>query len=194
MSDLYFGDDGVIHSRSAEGSGGAVPARTTNNSPARVAHAENNVARSAQEGRYSNGRYVTSNYVSETRIRIFWIFTILAGILVGLCLYKLTCAPMVSMCNPEEMEEAAQNRFWTWMPWVFVMAGCIGSCSYGYTFADLRHYDLWAFVLSALSAVAGIIIGAVAIGILCILLKIVLYIVAFILVIAILVSIFSCFS
>ena len=185
MANLYVGSDGVIHSGTGNGIQGAVPVNTCN-------HGVGSIPVTRNSSRTYN--YARASYVSEGRKVLFWIFSILVGILIGLGLYYLIGESIFTQCDAETATEEVQNWFWSLAPWLFVIGGCAGSICYGIFCAEDRNYDLGAFILSSLSALGGIVAGAIALTVICLVVIIVMYIIGIVIVIAILCGIIAGFE
>ena len=176
MANLYVGSDGVIHSGTGNGIQGAVTVNTGNSSMGSVSESRNSS--------YTHN-YVRASYVSESRKVLFWILSIVASILIGLGLYYLVGKSIFTQGDAETATEEVQNWFWSLAPWLFVIGGCAGSICYGIFCAEDRNYDLGAFILSALSALGGIVAVAITLAVVCLAVIIVMYIIGIVIVIAI---------
>ena len=97
----------------------------------------------------------------------YWIFSIVVGIAIGIGLYNLVGSSIFATYEAETTTQTVENWFWSLAPWGFAIGGCAGSIFYGVFCAENRNYDLGAFVLSALSAVGGIITLAIALAAIC---------------------------
>ncbi len=171
MANLYVGSDGIIHRRTGNGVNGAV---SVNTNSARATRSQ------AMNSNNSYGSfYESTSYVSKGRKVLFWIFSIVAGIFIGVEIYNLVGAAIFATYEAESATEAVENWFWNLAPWIFAIGGCIGSVVYGLIYAKDRNYDLCSFILSALSSVAGIAALALALAAICFVVMIIMHILAF---------------
>lgn len=171
MANLYVSSDGVIHSGTGNGVSGAVAVNTNNTRNNRNQYTNNN---SSYGSYYSN-----VSYVSEGRKVLFWIFSVIVGIAIGIGIYNLIGSSIFATYEAESATEVVENWFWSLAPWIFAIGGCAGSVVYGLFCAEDRNYDLLAFILSALSSVGGILALALALAAICLVVVIVMYILAF---------------
>lgn len=155
MANLYVGSDGVIHS--GNGIQGAVSVTT---SPAE---------RPGTSG--SDSTYClhddSTNYVSTGRKVLYWLFTLVAGLLIGIGIYELIGKGVFVLSDATTTTESIENWFYSLAPYVFAIGGCGGSIWYGVSFAKSRSYDLGAIILAMLSAVGGIVALALALAVIC---------------------------
>lgn len=165
MANLYVGSDGVIHSGNGNGVRGVISVNTANSS-------------SSSDANSSYSLYYNNVcYVSEGRKVFYWIFSIVVGIGIGIGLYNLVGSSIFATYEAETTTQTVENWFLSLAPWVFAIGGCAGSILYGVSYAGNRNYDLGAFVLSALSAVGGIIALAIALAAICFVVILVMYII-----------------
>lgn len=165
MPNLYVGSDGVIHSGNGNGVRETISVNAANLSSA-----------SDSNSSYSS-YYNNVCYVSEGRKVFYWIFSIVAGIAIGIGLYNLLDSVIVARYDNAVAAKIMENGFWEIAPWAFVIGGCVGSIVYGSIWAGERNYDLWAFGFSAVSALGGIIALAILIIVICIVLIVAMYII-----------------
>ena len=158
MANLYVGPDGVIHSGNGNGVQGAVAVTT---STSRGANAD------GSNSTYSTGNYNHACYVGTGRKVFYWLFTIVAGLLIGVGIYNLIGQGILASLETTATMENMENGFYSFAPYVFAIGGCAGSFWYGVSFAKDRSYDLGAIVLAMLSAVGGSAALALAIVIIC---------------------------
>ena len=158
MANLYVGSDGVIHSGNGNGVQGAVAVTTST------------TGRTNADGSYSTystGNYNNAYYVSMVRKVFYWLFTIAAGLLIGIGVYELIGQSIFASSEATTTTESIENWFYSLAPYIFAIGGCVGSIWYGVFFAKDRSYDLGAIILAMLSAVGGVAVLALALAIVC---------------------------
>lgn len=183
MADLYVGADGVIHSGNSNGVQGSVSVNTSNTTPITNTNITNST--------YGYTHYDYSNYVSLGRKVFYWLFTVVAGLLIGIGIYHLIGASIFSNYEAENAAETVENWFYSIAPFVFAIGGCLGSIMYSVFFAGARSYDLGAIVLALLSAVGGIMALAIALALICFVVALIMYIIGVIFGIIIIVAIIA---
>ena len=156
MANLYVGSDGVIHSGNGNGVQGAVATSTTGRTNADGSYST-----------YSTGNYNNAYYVSMVRKVFYWLFTIAAGLLIGIGVYELIGQSIFASSEATTTTESIENWFYSLAPYIFAIGGCVGSIWYGVSFAKDRSYDLGAIILAMLSAVGGVAVLALALAIVC---------------------------
>ena len=178
MANLYVGSDGVIHSGNGNGVQGAVSVTT---SPAERGDTNE-----------SGSTYYpcdNTNYVSTGRKVFYWLFTLMAGLLIGIGIYELIGQSIFKLSDATTTTESIENWFYSLAPYVFAIGGCGGSIWYGALFAKRRSYDLGAIVLAMLSAVGGIVALALALAVICFVVTLLISILYILLVIIIFVGV-----
>ncbi|MBM6841323.1 hypothetical protein H6A03_07185 [[Clostridium] spiroforme] len=180
MANLYVGSDGVIHSGNGNGVQGAVSVTT---SPAeRLGTNESGSTYCSRDN---------ANYVSSGRKVFYWLFTLVAGFLIGVGIYELIGKGIFTFSDVTTTMEGIEKWFYSLAPNVFVIGGCGGSIWYGVSFAKRRSYDLGAIVLAMLSAVGGIVVFALALAVICFVVALIVFILKILLVIIIAVGVIA---
>lgn len=111
--------------------------------------------------------YRSAHRVSEGRIICFWIFSITVSVLIAI---GVTQGFGTEIYGNDDEFIATIGPF-------LVFAGALaGSILYGIFFAESVDYNLWAYVLSAFSAIGGIIAVGIAVAIICFVVMILFYI------------------
>lgn len=180
MANLYVGLDGVIHSGNGNGVQGAISVTT---SPAE------RVGTNESSSTYCSRN--NTNYVSTGRKIFYWLFTLIAGFLIGIGIYELIGQRIFALSDATTTTESIENWFYGLVPYVFAIGGCGGSIWYGLTFAKGRSYDLGAIVLAMLSAVGGIAALALALAVICFVVALVISILYILVVIIIVVGVIA---
>lgn len=178
MANLYVGSDGVIHSGNGKGVQGAVSVTTSS-----AKRAGTNGSDSAYRLRDR------TNYVSTGRKVFYWLFTLVAGLLIGIGIYELIGKSIFALSDAAATTESIKNWFYSLAPYVFAIGGCGGSIWYGVSFAKRRSYDLGAIVLAMLSAVGGIAALALALAVTCFVVTLIVSILYILLVIIIIIGV-----
>ena len=117
--------------------------------------------------------------VSEIRKVWFWIISIITSILIALGINQ----GFGSMIFEDESEILA-----TIGPYIIFFGSLAGSILYGIFSAKLINYNLWAYILSALSSVCGIIVTGIAAMLISFMLMILFYGVIIVVAIAVIVG------
>lgn len=180
MANLYVGSDGVIHSGNGNGVQGAVTVTTS---------ASERLNANDSESTYSTGN--NTYYVGTARKMFYWLFTIVAGLLIGIGAYELVGKGIFSLSEATTTTESIENWFYSLAPYVFAIGGCGGSIWYGVFFAKTRAYDLGAIILAMLSAVGGIVALALVLAIICFIVALVISILSVLFVIVIVVTVIA---
>lgn len=130
MNDIYIAEDGTIHTR------GQASATSTNTSSSAAYHS------------YSNE---TSFYeVSAERKLWFWIYSIISAFLIGIGL--------ASICHAIDLGSGDFLDFFEMiLPYGVIGGSILGAILYGCNGADSLSYNMGAFLLSPLCAIAGVI-------------------------------------
>lgn len=154
-SEFYVAEDGSIHRH---------PVTVVNNTDNRtntyapapaVAHAQ------------ARTEYRSIHQMSEGRIIWFWIVSIIAAILIAF--------GVTQGFGPEVYGDDGGFAA-TIGPFVVFAGALAGSILYGIFCAKSVNYNLWAYILSALSSVGGIIAAGIAVAIICFVVMILFYI------------------
>lgn len=153
-SEFYVAEDGSIHRH---------PVTVVNNTGNRTntyapTHAVNGQARTA---------YRPIHQVSEGRIVWFWIISIIVSILI---------AAGVTQGFGTDIYGDDGGFFATIGPFVVFIGALAGSILYGIFCAKSVDYNLWAYILSALSSVGGIIAAGIAVAIISFIVMVLFYI------------------
>lgn len=138
-SEFFVAEDGSIHRQ---------PVTVVNNTSNRT-------------NTYAPARtaYRPVHQVSEGRIIWFWIISIIMALLI---------AVGVTQGFSAEVYGSDGGFIATIGPFVVFAGALAGSILYGIFCAGVVDYNLWAYILSALSSVGGIIAAGVAVAIVCI--------------------------
>lgn len=130
MNDIYIAEDGTIHTR------GNSSATSTNSSSSATYHS------------YSNE---TSFYeVSTARKLWFWLYSITSAFLIG--------TGLASICSAIDLGSGGFLEFFEMiLPYGVIGGSVLGSILYGCNGADSLSYNMGAFILSPLCAIAGVI-------------------------------------
>ena len=146
----YIADDGSIHNKPA----------TEKNTTSRVRAANTTAVNTSHRPVYR---------VSTGRKVCFWIVSIIMALLIGWLVNRFFGFYLFGDCD---------NFLATVGPYLIIVGAVGGSVLYGVFFARKVEYNLWAFVLSALCAVGGIITLVVGGFIVAFILSIAVYIFA----------------
>ena len=155
-SEFYIAKDGSIHRH---------PVTVVNNTGNRT----NTYAPARTE-------YRPLHQVSEGRIVWFWIISIIMALLI---------AVGVTQGFGSEVYGSDGGFIATIGPFVVFAGALAGSILYGIFCAKSVDYNLWAYILSALSSVGGIVATGIAVAIICFVVMILFYILIIGIVIAI---------
>lgn len=154
-SEFYVAEDGSIHRH---------PVTVKNNTGDHTnTYVPSHVATHAQ----ARTEYRPIHQVSEGRIVWFWIVSIIVSILI---------AVGVTQCFGAEVYGDDGGFFATIGPFVVFIGALAGSILYGIISAKSVDYNLWAYILSALSSVGGIIATGIAVAIISFVVMILFYI------------------
>ena len=130
MNDIYIAEDGTIHARS----GASVSSENT----------------SSYE---SHRSYADSTYTYEPSISRklwFWLYSIVTALLIGVGL--------ASVCSAIDLGSSDfLNFFEMILPYGVIGGAALGAIIYGCNGADSLSFNLGAFILSPLCAIAGVI-------------------------------------
>ena len=157
--EFYVAEDGSIHRQ---------PMTVVNNTGNRT----NTHAPTPVSNVQTRAEHRPIHQISESRIVWFWIISIIISILI---------AVGVIQEFGTEIYGSDGGFVATIGPYVIFIGALVGSILYGIFCAKSVAYNLWAYILSALSSVGGII----AIGIVCFVVMILFYILIIGLVIAV---------
>lgn len=113
--------------------------------------------------------YCPNYQVSASRIVCFWFISIIVSILI---------AAGVTQGFGAEVYGSDGGFAATIGPFVVFVGAIVGGILYGAFCAKSVNYNLWAYILSALSSVGGIIAAGIAVAIICFVVTVVLYILA----------------
>lgn len=154
-SEFYVAEDGSIHRH---------PVTVVNNTGNRAnTYALAPAATHAQ----TRTEYRSIHQVSEGRIVWFWIISIIMAILI---------AVGVSQGFGTEVYGDDGGFVASIGPFVVFAGAFAGSILYGIFCAKSVDYNLWAYILSALSSVGGIVAAGIAVAIICFVVMILFYI------------------
>lgn len=162
--DFYIAEDGSIHSHPVTVAN-PPGSRTNTYTPAPVAT-------------YAHTRtdYKPVPQTGTGRIVWFWIIAIVVPLLI---------AVGVTQGFGTEIYGDGSEFFATIGPYVVFVGALAGSTLYGVFCAESVDYNLWAYILSALSSVGGIVVAGIAVTIISFVVMILFYILIIGLVIAI---------
>lgn len=154
-SEFYVARDGSIHRR---------PVTVVNNTGS-----HRDVYTPAPATAYAQARAECRpiHHVSEGRIVWFWIISIIMALLI---------AVGVTQGFGAEVYGSDGGFIATIGPFVVFAGALAGSILYGIFCAKSVDYNLWAYILSALSSVGGIIATGIAVAIVCFVVMILCYI------------------
>ena len=154
-SEFYVAEDGSIHRN---------PVTVANNSGDRTkTNAQTPVIVHGQE----RTEHRPAHQVSEGRIVCFWIVSIIVAILIAVGVTQ-GFGPEIYGCDDDFVATIG--------PFVVFAGALAGSILYGIFFAESVDYNLWAYILSAGSSAAGIIVVGIAGAIICFVVMIMFYI------------------
>lgn len=159
-TNLYVAEDGTIH-RS--------PVTAVNNG----ANRNNTFNRSGSSVRT---QHMEESCVSEERAVWFWIVSIVLSVLVGLA---------VNACLGASFTDTSGDFASVITPYVVMIGSLAGTILYGIFCAKKVDYNMWAYILGALSALGGIAAAFIAAIVICIVVAIGLVILGIALVIGI---------
>lgn len=162
-SKFYVAEDGSIHSH---------PVTVVNNTgnytnthdPISVANMQ------------TRTEHKPNHQVGENRVVAFWLVSIVISIWIAVGVMEGFGA---------ELYGSDGGFAATIGPVVVTIGALAGSILYGIFFAKSVDYNLWAYILSALSSVGGIIVAGIAAAIICFVVMILFYILIIGMVIAI---------
>ena len=142
-TNLYVAEDGTIHRN---------PVTVVNN----TANSENVYNHLSNNERL---RYREELQVSMRRAVWFWIVSIIVSVLIGL-----------GVCAGLGVSFAESGEDFTSLiaPYVVMGGALAGTILYGIFYAKKVYYNLWAYVLAALSAFGGIVTASIAVAIICV--------------------------
>lgn len=154
-SEFYVAEDGSIHRH---------PVTVANNTSNRT-----NTYAPAPAAAYAQARteYRPLHQVSEGRIVWFWVISIIMALLI---------AVGVTQGFGAEVYGSDGGFIATIGPFVVFAGALAGSILYGIFCAKSVDYNLWAYILSALSSVGGIVATGIAVAIICFIVMILFYI------------------
>lgn len=162
-SEFYVAEDGSIHRHPvtlANNTGN----HTNTYDPTSIANAQTRI------------EYEPIHQVSEERVAAFWIVSIIMSVLIAVGVIQGFGAELYG----------SDGGFAAMIgPFVVVVGALVGSILYGIYCAKSNDYNLWAYILSALSSVGGIIVTGITTVIVCFIVMILFYILLIGLVIAI---------
>lgn len=154
-SEFYVAEDGSIHRN---------PVTVVNNTGNRTnTYAPAPAAAHTQAGT----GYRPIHQVSEGRIIWFWVISIVMALLI---------AVVVTKGFGTEVYGSDGGFIATIGPFVVFAGALAGSILYGIFCAKSVDYNLWAYILSALSSVGGIVATGIAVAIICFVVMILFYI------------------
>ena len=114
MANLYVGSDGVIHSGNGNGVQGAVAVTTSTTGRTNA---------DGSHSTYSTGNYNNAYYVSTVRKVFYWLFTITAGLLIGIGVYELIGQSIFASSEATTTTESIENWFYSLAPYIFAIGG-----------------------------------------------------------------------
>lgn len=154
-SEFYVAEDGTIHRH---------PVTVANNTGNRTnTYAPAPAVANAQ----TRTEYRAIHQVSEGRIVCFWIISIVVAILIAIGVRQGYGADIYG----------ADEGFVSTIGSFVIYAGALaGSFLYGISYAESVNYNLWAYILSALSSVGGIITAVIAVAAFYWIMKILFYV------------------
>lgn len=130
MNEIYIAEDGTIRTR------GSSSASSTNSTPSETYHTYTNEASSYE--------------VSTARKLWFWLYSIIFAFLIGTGLASICCA--IDLGSGDFLE-----FFEMILPFGVIGGSVLGAILYGCNGADSLSYNMGAFILSPLCAIAGVI-------------------------------------
>ena len=148
-SELYVAEDGSIHRH---------PVTVEHN----TSNCSNTYAPILVENIQSRTEYSPNHHVSDGRIIGFWMVSIIISLLI---------AVGITQGLGTEVYGSDGGFVATIGPVVVFVGSIVGSILYGIFCAKSIDYNLWAYILSALSSIGGII----ALAIVCFILMILFY-------------------
>ncbi len=153
--EFYVADDGSIHSHPI----------TVANTPGN--HINMYVPVNTTANTQERTEFIPIRQVSEGRVVSFWIISIIVSVLIAIGVTQGFGTQIYGN----------DGGFAATIGPIVVFAGAIaGNILYGIFCAKTLDYNLWAYILSALSSVGGIIIVGIAVTIICIVAMILFYI------------------
>lgn len=154
-SEFYVAEDGSIHRN---------PVTVVNNTRNRT-----NTYAPAPAAAHTQARtgYRPIRQVSEGRIIWFWIISIIMALLIAFG---------VTQGFGTEVYGSDGGFIATIGPFVVFAGALAGSILYGIFCAKSVDYNLWAYILSALSSIGGIVATGIAVAIICFVVMILFYI------------------
>ena len=154
ITDLYVAEDGTIHRNPVTGAN-----NVTNHDSAYSNRPADNIRED----------YRSAEQPSPERIAWFWLVSIIVSVLIGIG---------VNECFGMNITESEGDFLTAIAPYVVIIGSLTGSILYGIYCAKKVDYNLWAYVLSAISSIGGIIGTVLAVGIIYAVVMICLYILA----------------
>ena len=168
VSNFYVAEDGSIHRNPVTASDNT-ESRTNTYTPAPMV-----------ENAQPRADYRLIHRVSEGRIVLFWIISIIISIIV---------ASGVNQGLLSQTYGEFDGFVSAIGPFVVFAGALAGNILYGIFCADYVDYNLWAYILSALSSVGGIIVTVVAVALICVVVYLVLMVLAFIIAVGVVIAI-----
>lgn len=134
-SDFYVAEDGSIHRH---------PVTMVNNTE----NCSNAYAMTSTVNAQPRTAYRPIHQVGVGRIAWFWIVSIIISVLIWFAMK----AVIISFCNDNSWNPLNEA-----IPYVSIISSLVGGVIYGALLAKDVNYNLWAFVLSAFSSMAGML-------------------------------------
>ena len=153
-SEFYVAEDGSIHRHPVTGVNNTGN-RTDTYAPASAVSAQTRTA------------YESNHQVGENRVVAFWLVSIVISIWIAVGVMEGFGA---------ELYGSDGGFAATIGPVVVTIGALAGSILYGIFFAKSVAYNLWAYILSSLSSVGGIIAAGIAVAFVCFVVMILFYI------------------
>ena len=154
ITDLYVAEDGTIHRNPVTGTN-----NVTNHDSAYSSRPADNI----------RADYRSTEQASPERVSWFWLVSMIISVLIGIG---------VNECFGINVTESKGDFLTAIAPYVVIIGSLAGSILYGIYCAKKVDYNLWAYVLSAVSSIGGIIGTVLAVGIIYAVVMICLYILA----------------
>lgn len=155
-SEFYVAEDGSIHRQ---------PVTVVNNTGNRT----NTYAPAPAANVQTRTAYRPIHQVSKRRKIWFWIVSIIISLLIALGVTQGFGAEVYGVYGGDGRFVATIG------PFVVFIGALAGNILYGIFCAKSVDYNLWAYILSALSSVGGIIATGIAVAIVCFVVMILFY-------------------
>ncbi len=166
--EYFIAEDGTIHNE---------PALLANDDMSNAYSRSSAISTGHSQTR---SEYMSRDHISHGRIACFWMISCFITALIAFITTR-TVGPTVYGND--------QGFFATIGPYIVFIGAFAGSILYGIFCAKSGEYNLWAYILSALSSIGGIIAAGIAVAVISLVAVVLFYVFIIALVIAIICAI-----